>query len=164
MWTAVKKDSDGIWNVRGTPLSPFQSKWANNEPKEAVGADCASISKDDGYKLKATNCLEPKKFFCMAIAPNCPHGYTWVPGFGKGRSCFKEVGPLKAYNPVDNTQMRTEDSIGDQICLKDNTRRFTPESDTDVMEIKTWVNKPDVKKIIVSQFGQFFSQQNIHCF
>jgi hypothetical protein len=142
MWTAVKKNSDGTWNIKGTPLTQFQSEWADNEPQDAVGADCASIIKDVGYKLKTANCLEPKKFFCMALAPNCPNGYTWVPSFGKGRSCFKVGGLVKAYKPDDNSNMISEITIGEKMCLNDNTRLFTPESDEDVTALIAWAFKP----------------------
>ncbi len=125
----VRKDSSGVWKSKGQTITRFSSDWADNEPTDAPGADCAYISASAGYKMKAENCLTPKKFFCMALKPNCPDGYTWIPAFGKGLSCFRQtplVGEFAHSNPT--SKISTSINIGDKMCLKDGVRLAVPQS------------------------------------
>lgn len=109
-------------------LNAFKATWAPGEPKNSVGFECAYLSRLANYQMKAEGCKTPKKYFCMALKPNCPEGYAWLPAYGQGRSCFKIVGPdSKEFN------------VANKLCLKDKTRLATPMSLSDQTVLSTWI-------------------------
>ncbi len=162
MWVNVKKDNQGQWRSRGTLLTAFETDWAEGEPKDAAGADCAIISRSAGYKMKAENCLSPYKFFCMAQAPNCPLGFTWVPAYGKGSSCFKFTPMPWVLDPNSNTLI-AEYMLADKMCLKEGFRMAAPQTKDDMDALTAWtddspfVDDQNVAVVFLMNFPSFDS-------
>ena len=127
LWIDVQKQN-GIWKSKGLAFNAFKAAWAPGEPKSSDGFECAYISRLADYKMKADFCKTPKKYICMAVKPNCPEGYTWLPAYGQGRSCFKIVGS-------DNGEF----NVANKLCLKDKTRLATPMSSNDTGVLSTWI-------------------------
>ena len=158
LWVSIKKDSKGIWKIDGKELTEFHAHWGIDEPIDTPGADCASFSKSKDYKLKASACFEQKHFLCMAMPPDCPHGYTWIPLYGKGKSCFKIKGPI--IEAIDSSDSYSDLTIADFWCQKENTRPFVPETVEDSDALSAWIQEPDkevflVKKGRILYFNKF---------
>ena len=147
IWTKITKDSDGQWRSGSDPFSRFAIEWGTDEPIDANGANCAVFSKTKGFKLRAVNCMEPKSFLCMAKAPNCPKGFTWVPSVGLGRSCYK-ISPklLAADKDSSGTAKNLYDvTLADKYCMDKESRLYVPETPDEVKQLFDWVSKPEVK-------------------
>ena len=50
LWLNIAKDSNGVWNYLGKPLTEFASDWDVGEPAVAAGADCAAMVQSSGYE------------------------------------------------------------------------------------------------------------------
>lgn len=127
LWIGVKRDKDE-WYSGGKVFDSFKSNWLTGEPKNSTGADCAYLSKIHDYKMRTEGCKTPKRFLCMAQAPNCPDGYIWQPSYGAGKSCFRIRGPV-------NFEFNT----ANKICMKDNTRLATLQSLEDQDSVTNWL-------------------------
>ncbi len=88
MWINVKQ-VNGEWFNSGKPFDRFSSDWAEGQP--SGNGQCAIVSAAEGYKMVTSDCSAQHASFCMMQRPNCPQGYTWLPLFGSGTSCFKLV-------------------------------------------------------------------------
>ena len=144
LWTAVKRDIDGEWRANGLKVSPFEVQWAENEPQNGPGLDCTAMKKSNQYKLVAVSCNEFNDYLCMAVKPNCPEGYTWVPEIGQGKSCFRIHGPIFDPNPASPNDGQWDVTTADELCARDKTRLWTPESSEEIAGMYTWTQKPDV--------------------
>ena len=159
IWTKVTKDSNGQWWSGSEPVSRFAVEWGIDEPLNANGADCAVFSKTKGFKLRAVNCMEPKSFLCMAKAPNCPEGFTWVPYVGLGRSCFK-ISPkmLAADKDVAGTAQTLYDvTLADKYCMDLESRLFVPETPDEFTQLYDWASTPEVKPDVSLSFYRLWT-------
>ena len=68
-----------MYTFERAPSNSFNTNWGKDEPNEAVGSDCAYLSKKAGYKMKTDNCKASKPFLCTPIIPLCPDGFEHVP-------------------------------------------------------------------------------------
>ena len=125
MWTGIKKDGSGEWKVKGSKVTKFFADWAPGEPRDLPNVDCAYLSKSAGYKLETDTCKIPRQFICMALSPNCPPGYKWIPQFGQGRSCFKRTARISS-DMINGDGGRREINVPNKVCLRDKTRLATP--------------------------------------
>ena len=102
------------------------------------------MKKTNQYKLVAVSCNEFNDYLCMAVKPNCPEGYTWVPEVGSGKSCFRIHGPVIDPNPSNPSDGHYDVTIADELCARDKTRLWTPQSYDEVQAMYTWTQKPGV--------------------
>ena len=101
-----------------------------------------SFSSFYSYKWVATDCFQARPFYCMAKAPSCPKGYTWLPQLG--RSCVKLTGVsgIKYGNATLFEQPRAR-----QACAREGTRLAHPTTQADLAVISGWFDDLRVSKL-----------------
>ena len=144
VWTSITRDDSGHWKSDGKLVTDFEVEWGENEPDNTGSKNCAAFSKAKDYKVTAVNCFDQKHYLCMAVSPKCPMGFTWLPLYGKGKSCFKVVGPITEKIDDLATQTYSDVTIADMMCHKENARIFVPENLTDLIALKDWILEPGV--------------------
>ncbi len=138
MWVDVTMTPEGAWYSKGKLFNRFRSDWAEREPAENSDGKCVVVSASVGYKMIRANCLETHRFLCMANKPECPVGYTWLPQFGAGTSCFNLTPPTmeaKIYNANDT---RADVTIAENYCRMDKTRLAVPETEQEMSVLRLW--------------------------
>ena len=136
MWVNVYKSGSKWMNDR-VETNSFNTDFAENEPSNSAGSDCAYVAKSAGYKIKTDSCMSTKPFFCMALSPNCPENFVHRPQYKQGLSCLK---PVNFFETSINEYSFTS---GNRMCQDLNTRMLHPREDKDSTYIKDVLPKPD---------------------
>ena len=90
------------------------------------------------FKWKAGNCNLGKPYFCTAITPNCPPGYTWLAAAGS--SCFKITDqkgiPITA---ASGSSINVDaEPTANKMCAQEGTRLASIKSEAEKNAILEW--------------------------
>ena len=151
VWTSVVKNANGKWEANGEEISHFNVQWGENEPVNTPGANCAFLSKSKDYKLQAGGCFGQKHAFCMSLPPKCPPGFTWVPAYGRGKSCFRITNIEEFHYSGSSHRDITK---ADLKCSKLNSRIVVPESTEDVLGLLNWLSNSNT---FPSSYNEFMT-------
>ena len=88
------------------------------------------------FKWKAGNCNLGKPYFCTAITPNCPPGYTWLAAAGS--SCYKITNQKGIPIPLSTPIIVDAEPTMNKMCAQDGTRLAVSKSPEEQSAIFEW--------------------------
>ena len=123
-------------------MPQVQTDWATGgrDPSK----DCVVADPGNGFMWMSVPCTSKAAYLCEAVAPDCPEGFTWVPGSGPGSgSCFQINSGAEMLNSMYYNSLATAETL----CMEAGTRLAAPDTLNHLSKITDWlVLQADLKR------------------